>query len=338
MKLRPLLLSALLLIATGSYAQNCFTPHAGADSYFLAFLDAIVEDDNYIRWKDYYISDPAFDTACALTIGNEQLVCKKIVSARWNKRKKMPVYKTARWAMPVSWNERKILSNLLDAATITANYYSFNIGTDGVIYYLGSWGRLVSSWCPNQGSLPYRTVKALDTVCLAVTSADTILLHRQLAVCRQLTGEFHQLYPLSYFYPIISYHKKSSDIFSVTLGSSQSRLWLKTLVIDSASFRDFHYDEHPLGDSLAVWRREMFLNGHEDFVSIFLSDTSGMRCRINSNNHLDIILPQKMLNRQILFSATKLPKGCYELTTEGRWISIPDDRYRWWPDILFFIF
>ncbi len=148
MKVRKYVLCALLILATDTSAQKCFTPENGSTKSFVEFLDALVENREKWGYQDYYICSPAFDTSYALTVDDEQLVYKKIVGAKWNKRKRLPKYKTASWVLPIGRGERKVLSDLLDAATITANYYSYFIGIDGVMYYLGSWGRLVSAWYP----------------------------------------------------------------------------------------------------------------------------------------------------------------------------------------------
>ena len=342
MKARHFVLFTLLSLATNTFAQQCFTPKDGANKYFVASLDALVENYGKYGWIDFYICSPAFDTTFALTVEKEQLICKKIVSAKWSRIKKMPKYKTARWVLPISIDEYRVLDDLLENATITANYYSYFVGIDGVTYYLGSSGRLVSSWCPKEGTLPYRTVKALDTVCLAVTSNDTALLQKQLAVCRGLASEFRLHYPLSYFYPSLSYHydysrsKKETKVFSVVLSCNYGLLKVKQFVDTdtNVSYRDFRFDAGALGDSMAVWRRELFLSEQENRISIFLSDTSGMRCRVDSNREVTMMLPKQRLNREILFAVSHLPTGDYELSPSGRWIPIPEDRYRWWPSPL----
>ncbi len=337
MKARNFALCVLLILATDISAQKCFTPANNPRKSFVEFLYALVENNGNFGWPDYYICSPSFDTSYALTVEREQLVCKKIVDAKWSKRKNLPKYKTACWVLPISRNESKVLSDLLGAATITANYYSYSIGIDGVIYYLGSWGRLVSSWCPNEGSLPYRTVKMLDTVCLAVTSGDTSLLHKQLEVCKELTGEFRLQYPLSYFYPTV-YHSTTGipNVFSLTLSCNNDRLTVKQFVYSTVSFKDFHYDVGPLGDTMAVWRRELFLNGYNKSIKVFLSDTSGMRCRKDIDGGVTMLLPKERLDRQVLFASTLLSEGYYELSPEGQWIAIPEKRYKWWPGFLSF--
>lgn len=336
MKARNFALCVLLILATDISAQKCFTPASNPRKSFVEFLDALVENYKTLGWKDYYICSPAFDTSYALTVEREQLVCKKIVDAQWSEQKDLPKYKTARWVLPISGNKSKVLSDLLGAATITANYYSYSIGIDGVIYYLGSWGRLVSSWCPNEGSLPYRTVKMLDTVCFAVTSGDTSLLNKQLEVCKELTGEFRLQYPLSYFYPTVWKFRDEPNVFSVKLSCNYGRLTVKQLVESMASFKDFHYDVGPLGDTMAVWRRELFLNGFEKSIKVFLSDTSGMRCRMDIDGDVTMLIPKEKLDRQVLFSTTILSEGYYELSPDGEWIAIPEKRYKWWPGVLSF--
>ena len=226
------------------------------------------------------------------------------------------------------------------------NYYSYIVGNDGITYYHGSSGLLVSSWWPKEGTLPYRTVKMLDTVCLAVTSGDTALLQKQLAVCRGLTREFRLQYPLSYFYPNVSYHydysrsQKETKVFSVVLKCNYGRLSVKQFVDTdtNVSRKDFRYDAGTLGDSLAVWRRELFLREQEIRISILLSDTSGMRCRVNSDRDVTMMLPKERLDRQVLFAVSHLPIGYYELSPDGRWLPIPEDRYRWWPSPLSLFF
>lgn len=336
-RIAPAVIVALLMnIGTASFAQQCFTPANLSSKYDAVFLNAMIENYKTGGWKDFFICAPAFDTIYSLTIEDKLLICKKLVDAQWDSLREMPEYKTARWELPIEWSDWKVLSDLLDAATITANYYSFKIGTDGVTYYLGSWGRLVSTWWPEQGSLPCRTVKSLDTVCHAVTSGDTALLHWQLAVCRKLTGEFHLLYPLSYFYPDIRYYRHSQNIISVRLSCNHARLLVKFLVDTNASLKTFHYDVDPLGDSMAVWRRELFMNDHNNGIQIFLSDTSGIRCEIRKDGIILMALPQKNLNRQILFDATRLQQGFYELSPDGQWIAIPQKRYKWWLEYSFF--
>ncbi len=347
MKARHCVLCALLLFfATNTFAQQCFTPANGANDVFVAWLEALVENYKDYGWKDYYICSPAFDTTYALTVEQEQLICKKIVDGKWSKRKKLPKYKTARWVLPIGKEEWRTLRDLLENATITANYYSYFVGHDGITYYLGSSGRLVSSWWPKEGTLPYRTVKMLDTVCLAVTSGDTALLQKQLAVCRGLTREFRLQYPLSYFYPNVSYHydysrsQKETKVFSVVLKSNYGRLSVKQFVNTdtNVAYKDFRYDAGALGDSMAVWRRELFLNEQEIRISILLSDTSGMRCCVNSDREVTMMLPKERLDRQVLFAASHLPIGYYELSPDGRWLPIPEDLYRWWPSPLSLFF
>lgn len=337
MKVRSFVLCTLLILATDTSAQECFTPESGATKPFVEFLDALVENREKLGYQDYYICSPAFDTSYALTVDGDQLVCKKIVDVKWNKYEKTAEYKTAGWVLPIGRGEWKVLSDLLDAATITANYYSYSIGIDGVTYYLGSWGRLVSSWCPREGSLSYRTVKALDTVCLAVTSGDTSLLHRQLEVCKELTGEFRLQYPLSYFYPAVWKSQEGiPNLFSVTLSCNEGRLSVKQFVDAMVSYKDFHYDVGPFGDTMAVWRRELFLNGFENRICVFLSDTSGMRCRMDIDGNVTMLLPKEKLDRQVLFASTLLSEGYYELSPEGQWIAIPEKRYKWWPSAFSF--
>ena len=132
MKARNFALCVLLIIATNISAQKCFTPANNPRKSFVEFLYALVENYKTLGWKDYYICSPAFDTSYALTVEREQLVCKKIVDAQWSEQKDLPKYKTARWVLPISGNKSKVLSDLLDAATITANYYSYSIGIDEI--------------------------------------------------------------------------------------------------------------------------------------------------------------------------------------------------------------
>ena len=335
MKARPFLLFTSLLLATNASAQQCFTPANGASKPFVSFLDHIVENNENSGWKDYYICAPAFNPAYALTLEKEQLVYKKITDIDWSERKQEHSYKTARWTLPINHGEWRVLCDLLDNATITANYYSYRIGIDGVTYYLGSCGRLVSSWCPTKGTLPYRTIEALDSICFAVASDDTALFHRQLTVCQSLTSEYRLQYPMSYFYPTVSrsryYSKSKGNRYSVSLDCNY-RLKVTQYIDTNVSFEDLHFEAGPLGDSMAVWRCQLFLNEQENGIHIFLSDTSGMRCRIDNDGQVTMIVPKERLNRQILFDASHLSKGYYELSSDGQWLAIPEKRYKWWPD------
>lgn len=286
----------------------------------------------------YYICTPSFELEYALSLHGDTLVYTQAAEKIWhiayehftkNKRYKGKA-KVKDFRMPISKEDRIAISRLMNAATMSAGYFDSRIGFDGVSYYLGYGTREVKVWSPREGSRTYRTVQAMDSLCLAVQKLDHTLLRRQTEVCRDLTVEYKQLYLHTYFIP--DKWTTINDDGHVVLLHSKDILSVYLKVDSSQEGKDTSY-MNTLSGFMTLWSRELFINQEDCKVRVFLCDTAtAAHCQMDSGNTTILTLPRSLLTLELLLSSVALGEGYYILTPEGTWKPILREDYSWWPD------
>ena len=333
MKKILILYAALVLAVTTTKAQETFVP---VTMEYCPEYNSFIKRTLIGESNEYYLCTPAFDNEYALSLHGDTLVYIRAeengniwYSVNFTKRRAKA--KTKRFELVLSKEETKQVSNLMEVATMTANFFNDRIGIDGVTYYLHSYTRHVKVWYPEDGSRTHRTVTMMDSLCYAVEHADHAVLQRQLEVCGTLTDEFKELYPVSYFMP-------SREYWLYSMGIERINIFSKKLIV-AQRCKDCHEAARDnlfftdIKDSVTHWSRELFLHHNEIFVKILLSDTSVARCEVMSDRDIVITIPRNRLCLDVILSTTNLAKGHYQLTPDGTWQAVRREDFPWWPGI-----
>ncbi len=315
-----------LLGMTSVKSQKVFEP-ARVDfnnEYQLFLVHTLIGKSN-----QYYLCTPSFFNEYALSLHDNKLVYVCAVEDIYNsfrlKGSKVKA-KTQQFQLTVTNRQIWTISQLLLAAAETSNTYNDKrMGDDGVTYTLNSCGHMVKTWNPQTNTLPYRTVKVMDSLCIAVKTADHALLERLLDTCKSLTTAFRTLYPLYYFAPEKFINQDSTDANRIvlrTLGCDYN-LYIE-LACDDVHVTETESYMESLKDSVTLWSRELFLRS-DNHVNIILSDTDTAYCRVRNNYHninyyIIITIPRFLLNKEIILGTINLNEGRYYLAPDGTWI------------------
>ena len=329
----------LFFAVTTVGAQNVFEP---ATVSYTPEYDAFLEKNLTVGSDFYYLCAPSFSNEYALSFHGDTLIYiqaneKDNIWYSVNYKAPDTKAKTKRYEMLISREDRDIISDLMDAATMTANFYESRIGCDGTIYSIRHMERIVTTWSPIKESRTDRTVMVMDSICHAVKHHNRKMLSRQLKSCRALTSEFRQLYPIDYFSPHKVTVGHEDEVFvpdEFSLRSNSNILYLTVRVDESSepvSATESYI--HSLQDSVTVWSRELFLNGNDCRIYILLCDTTDARCVEYGCSNYYVVIPRKKLCRSLIFSIAALGNGYYRLTDNNQWQSIRREEYPWWPNI-----
>lgn len=327
MKKAFLVCATMLALGSIVRSQNVFTP-ATVDytpGYWPALVNTLVGNS-----QTFYLCAPSFTSEYALSLHDDTLVYIRAddeasiyyyVSSKNHKKK----VKTKRHELVLKREESWQIRQLIDVASQTANFFDERFGIDGTTYYLFDYTRRVKVWFPMKGTRTGRAVAAMDSLCYAVEHADREVLQRQLEIFRTLTGEFRELYPLSYFKPDVW---SSSERVMLT-----SQRWLSVYQGCGKAQDSVKASLTMLSDSVALWSRELFLHHNNRYVHVFLSDTSDARCEVKtSGSEIFITIPAKKLCRTLIMGTTALDKGYYRLLPDDTWQPIRREDYQWWPE------
>ena len=333
MKKIIILCAALALAVTTAKAQETFVP---VTTEYCPEYNSFIKQTLIGESYEYFLCTPAFDNEYALSLHGDTLVYVRAeekgniwYSVNFTKRRAKA--KTRRFELVLGQKEAKQVSNLMEMATMTANFFNYRIGIDGVTYYLHSYTRHVKVWCPKDGARTRRTVTVMDSLCYAVEHADHAVLQRQLEVCGTLTDEFKELYSISYFTPSREYWLYSRGIERVSIFSKKLCVAQRCKDCSEAARENTFFAE--IRDSVTRWSRELFLHYNEKFVYILLSDTSVARCEVMSDRDIVITIPRDRLCLDLILSTTGLVKGYYQLTSDGTWQAVRREDFPWWPGI-----
>ena len=334
MKKIIILCAALALAVTTAKAQETFVP---VTTEYCPEYNSFIKQTLIGESYEYFLCTPAFENEYALSLHGDTLVYIRAEEEKgniWysvNFTKRKAKAKTSRFELVLSQDEAKQVSNLMEVATMTANFFNDRIGFDGVTYYLHSYTRHVKVWYPKDGTRTHRTVTMMDSLCYAVEHADHAVLQRQLEVCSTLTDEFRALYPISYFTPSREYWLYSRGIERVSIFSKKLCVAQRCKDCSEAARENTFFAE--IRDSVTRWSRELFLHYNEKFVYILLSDTSVARCEVMSDRDIVITIPRDRLCLDLILSTTGLVKGYYQLTSDGTWQAVRREDFPWWPGI-----
>lgn len=327
----------LFFAVTTVGAQNVFEP---ATVSYTPEYGAFLEKTLTVGSDFYYLCAPSFNNEYALSIHGDTLIYiqadeKDNIWYSVNYKARNAKAKTKRYEMLISREDNKIISDLMDAATMTANFYESRIGFDGTSYAISHIGRKVKTWSPIKESRIGRTVMAMDSICHAVKHHDRKMLSHQLNICRALTTEFRQLYPYEYFFPEKGKNGHFEDDVFIPSLHSNSRILSLAVRIDKnkESVTEAVSYIYSLQDSVAVWSRGLFLNGNDCRIYILLCDTTDARCVEYGCSNYYVVIPRKKLCRRLIFSIAALGNGYYRLTDNNQWQSIRREEYPWWPNI-----
>jgi len=330
----------LFFAATGVEAQNVFEP---ATVDYSPEYTAFLEKSLTLGSGSYYLCTPSFSNEYALSFHGDTLIYiqaneKDNIWYSVNYKAPDTKAKTKRYEMLISREDRDIISDLMDAATMTANFYESRIGCDGTIYSIRHMERIVTTWSPIKESRTDRTVMVMDSICNAVKDHNRKMLSRQLKSCRALTSEFRQLYPYEYFFPEKGKNGHFEDDVFIPSLHSNSRILSFAVRIDKnkESVTEAVSYIYSLQDSVAVWSRELFLNGNDCRIYILLCDTTDARCVEYGCSNYYVVIPRKKLCRRLIFSIAALGNGYYRLTDNNQWMSVRREDYPWWPDFVTF--
>ncbi|MBR4135897.1 MAG: energy transducer TonB [Bacteroidales bacterium] len=305
------------------------------------------------RYSTFYLCTPSFSPEYALVIGKDQLVLNKAKNSIWayitacaymqdpnyclrakkqrkrirtvvNKMKLNPVNS---YTMCINKEQSECIATLFRYATITASHLqSATIGVDGTEYYFNHRRKLASVWVP-QGGRTAQLVIMADSLCYAVEHHDTVVLNRQLEVCKNLIRSFKKEFPLSYFQQA----EFSSVIYAVP-GVCQCRLvgegtevFMRLEVLsDSAVSGEICFNVLPqYTDSLASWSREIFLmSDNPIYPSIVIDNHADTAICVAKQyeryTSREITIPEIYWRREVILSAAQLPPGRYYFA-EGEW-------------------
>ena len=333
MKKIIILCAALALAVTTAKAQETFVP---VTTEYCPEYNSFIKQTLIGESYEYFLCTPAFDNEYALSLHGDTLVYVRAeekgniwYSVNFTKRRAKA--RTRRFELVLGQKEAKQVNNLMEMATMTANFFNDRFGFDGVTYHLHSFSRHVKVWDPEDGSRTRRTVTMMDSLCYAVEHTDHAVLQRQLEVCGTLTDEYKELYPISYFTPSREYWVYSMGIERVSIFSKKLTVAQRCKDCSKAAREKTFFAE--IRDSVTRWSRELFLHHNEKSVYILLSDTSVARCEVMSDRNIVITIPRDRLCLDLILSTINLAKGYYQLTPDGTWQAVRREDFPWWPGI-----
>lgn len=321
-----------LLGTTGIKAQKVFEP---ARVFFNNEYNLFLARTLIGNSVSYYLCKPSFSNEYALSLQDNKLVYVYAVEAIYKSfglglEKSKTKAKTQQFQLTLTDRQQQPIYRLLRAAAETANTYNDKrMGADGVTYTLSSCGHMVSTWSPKKNTLPYRTVKIMDSLCVAVKTADYALFERLLDTCNCLTTEFRTLYPLYYFAPEKFTKQDSPNANQIILRSLDhwNYILYVSLACDDAHVTEAESYMENLKDSVTLWSRELYLRS-DNHVNIILSDTDTAHCRVKDGYeyYVSITIPRSLLNKELIFSTINLKKGRYYFTPDGTWLPADDNK------------
>ena len=345
MKKIPFILLLFPFIATGAFAQDLLVPESygiyAHDGYNELILGKLLPTDKKSSpkrktdaiwdgaYKTFYLCAPSFSGEYAFCVGKEEIVYKHAHESIWHALSKPnpSAVTVSTFTMKVTESESQQLKDLFEHATMTASFFSEHFGLDGATYYFNTGGHLASVWSPNRGRTA-RLVKMADSICYAVRHQDRDVLKRQLKVCRELTKEFKQEYPISYFYP--SYNFCQTAVGAGDMEKSWNcQLWA------SSDFRFCKEYDHPInadtlvdvlahyGDSIAAWKRELFITNSPIELVVQLKESETAWCRLE-NGSCRLVVPERLWRREVVLSATALRPGHYRLDENLHWQEVEE--------------
>ena len=340
MKKIPFILLLFPFIATGAFAQDLLVPESygiyAHDGYNELILGKLLPTDKNSSpkrktdaiwdgaYKTFYLCAPSFSEEYAFCVGKEEIVYKHAHESIWSALAKPnpSAVMVSTFTMKVTESEGQQLKDLFEHATMTASFFSNRFGLDGTTYYFNSEGHLASVWSPDGGRTA-RLVKMADSICYAVRHQDRDVLKRQLKVCRELTHEFKQEYSISYFYP-------SYNFCQTTVGAGDMEKSWNCQLWASSGFRFCKEYDHPInadtlvdvlahyGDSIAAWKRELFITNSPIELVVQLKESETAWCRLENGSCL-LVVPERLWRREVVLSATALRPGHYRLDENLHW-------------------
>lgn len=338
--MKKIALIFFLLATTGAFAQDLLVPESygiyAHDGYNELILGKLLPTDKKSSpkektdaiwdgaYKTFYLCAPSFSEEYAFCVTEEEIVYKHAHQSIWYALQKPnpSAVAVSTFTMKVTESESQQLKDLFEHATMTASFFSNRFGLDGTTYYFNSGGRLASVWSPDGGRTA-RLVKMADSICYAVRHQDRDVLKRQLKVCRELTHEFKQEYSISYFYP-------SYNFCQTTVGAGDMEKSWNCQLWASSDFRFCKEYDHPInadtlvdvlahyGDSIAAWKRELFITNSPIELVVQLKESETAWCRLENGSCL-LVVPERLWRREVVLSATALRPGHYRLDENLHW-------------------
>ena len=280
----------------------------------------------------YFLCNPSFSPEYSLAIRSvnrgDSLIFTRAKDNIWyirnyawaDSKKRKPNRKvvTERYALPISKETSKLIANTFRSAIMTSSHFADErMGLDGVTYEFYTYGIKAEVWSPEEGSRTRRLTDMTYRLCKAVESGDTAAIRLQMPVCRQLTKEFRSEYPLSYF-KADKYQKGDTVNQNVYLWNDNTYICITT-VGDTTGLNG-----HQTNEQLSLWAKELFEEQYPYKVYIIISEDSA-HCtfkHLQYEDRVDVVIPARLLNHDVIFSALKQPFGDYRLNGRDEWEKI----------------
>ncbi|MBO4489392.1 MAG: energy transducer TonB [Bacteroidales bacterium] len=363
MRKTTLILAFLVVVLCGR-AQDFLTPESyGIYNYFEngneTLFRLLITGETFegsATWEGghstFYLCTPSFSPEYALVIGKDQLVLNKAkenigyyitaeaysqapdFNTRNKKQRKqilnminrMQSTPVDRFTLSISKEQSGCIATLFRYATLTATHLqSATPGIDGTEFYFNYREKLASVWEPQGGRIA-QLVTMADSLCYAVEHHDTVVLNRQMEVCKNLIRSFKKEFPLSYF----QHAEFSCVIYAVPgichcrhVGEGSEVFMQLDVLSDSAVSGEICSNVlRQYTDSLASWSREIFLmSDNPCYPSVIIDNhTDSAICMVEQNDRgfeRKITMPETYWRREVILSTAQLPPGQYYFSEEA---------------------
>lgn len=297
-----------------SYYSQSHNGNIGYDTYFLCRPSFGPEYSLAIKEMRNYNVDSLILTRAAKNIWYYREYSWADKKMRKGNRK----IHVERHTIPLKRDASNQIKKTFQSAIMTSSHFADSRGgCDGVTYEFYTYGIKAEVWTPEKDSRTYRLVKMADSLCIAVEHGDTAIIRRQMPVCQQLTKEFRSEYPLSYF-KADKYQKGDTVNQNVYLWNDNTYICITT-VGDTTGLNG-----HQTNEQLSLWAKELFEEQYPYKVYIIISEDSA-HCtfkHLQYEDRVDVVIPARLLNHDVIFSALKQPFGDYRLNGRDEWEKI----------------
>lgn len=336
LKACTLLLLAALTTPAAKSQQLLSVPYENPNfaDYDQALYDILLsyysdQHDRQVVYDIYFLCTPSFSPEYSLAIRSvnrgDSLIFTRAKESIWYKRnyawadskKRKPNRKiaTERYALPISKETSRLIANTFRSAIMTSSHFADSrMGLDGVTYDFYTYGIKAEVWSPEEDSRTNRLTTLTHNLCKAIENGDTAAIRLQMPLCRQLTKEFRSEYPLSHF-KADKYQKGDTVNQYVYLWNDNTFICITT-VGDTTGLNGQQTNEQ-----LSLWAKELFEEQYPYKVYIIISEDSAYCSfqHLQYVDRVDVVIPARLLNHDVIFNALKQPFGNYRLNERDKW-------------------